>query len=396
LDMSWMFQSAIIFNGDISSWDVSSVTDMSHLFAVSTFNGDISSWDVSSVTDMGAMFENTDSFNNDISSWDVSSVTRMVYTFQDASSFNGDLSSWDVSSVTDMYSMFYEATSFNGDLSSWDVSNVTKMSQMFLDASSFNGDLSAWDVSSVTDMYYMFNGAAALSEENQCLIHTSFSTNSAWPYDWSGFCPNACGELVSHEGYDYSTVLIGDQCWFSENCRYLPEVSPSSEGSTSDPYYYVYGYEGSTVSEAQATENYATYGVLYNWPAVMTEDICPSGWHIPSDGEWQTMEMSLGMSEAEAASEGWRGAPVGDYMKSTSGWNYGGNGSNSSGFDGRPGGDRYSGGFESNGHGGYWWSSSASGSSSAWKRDLCVFNGGVYRDNGLYSSFGFSARCVRD
>jgi len=40
-----------------------------------------------------------------------------------------------------------------------------------------------------------------------------------------------CGDLVSHDGYDYSTVLIGEQCWFSENCRYLPVVSPSSEGS---------------------------------------------------------------------------------------------------------------------------------------------------------------------
>ena len=151
--------------------------------------------------------------------------------------------------------------------------------------------------------------------------------------------------LVSHEGYDYSTVLIGDQCWFSENCRYLPEVSPSSEGSDTDPYFYVYGYEGTDASAAMSTAYYATYGVLYNWPAVMTEGICPSGWHIPSDGEWQTMEISLGMSEADAASEGWRGSPVGDYMKSTSGWNGGGNGSNSSGFTGLPGGYRYSGGF---------------------------------------------------
>ena len=62
---------------------------------------------------------------------------------------------------------------------------------------------------------------------------------------------------------------------------------------------------------------------LYNWPAVMANGgslLCPSGWHIPSDGEWQTMEISLGMSEADAASEGWRGTPVGDYLwKSTSG-----------------------------------------------------------------------------
>ncbi|MDA0732641.1 MAG: hypothetical protein O2837_07255, partial [Bacteroidetes bacterium] len=83
--------------------------------------------------------------------------------------------------------------------------------------------------------------------------------------------PWICGDLVSHDGYDYSTVLIGDQCWFAENCRYLPEVSPSNEGNTTDPYYYVYGYEGTDVAAAMSTSNYATYGVLYNWPAVMTE-----------------------------------------------------------------------------------------------------------------------------
>ena len=45
-------------------------------------------------------------------------------------------------------------------------------------------------------------------------------------------CAPTCGDAITHEGYDYSVQsLIGDQCWFSENCRYLPEVSPSSEGS---------------------------------------------------------------------------------------------------------------------------------------------------------------------
>jgi len=205
--------------------------------------------------------------------------------------------------------------------------------------------------------------------------------------------------LVSHQGYDYSTVQIGEQCWFAENCRYLPEVSPSSEGSDTEPYYYVFDYEGTDVAAAQATSNYLTYGVLYNWPAVMTEDICPSGWHIPSDGEWQTLEISLGMSEAEAASEGWRGSPVGDYLKSTSGWyNDWGTGSNSSGWTGLPGGARYSGGFDSldqaDGSSGYWQSSSEFGSYT-WIRILYVTSDKVNRGYSSRNS-GFSARCVRD
>jgi len=204
-----------------------------------------------------------------------------------------------------------------------------------------------------------------------------------------------CGDFVSHEGYDYSTVEIGDQCWFSENCRYLPVVSPSSEGGNTDPYYYVYGYEGTDVSAAQATANYDTYGVLYNWPAVMTEGICPSGWHIPSDEEWQMMEISLGMSNADAASEGWRGSPVGDSMKSISGWNGDGNGSNSSGFNALPGDYLYSGGFgDDNSFDGNWWSASETGS-YPWRRKLSYNFDSVFRDRNSRGN-GFSARCVRD
>jgi uncharacterized protein (TIGR02145 family) len=355
--------------------------------------GHISDWDVSSVTNMGSLFYSAISFNGDISSWDVSSVTNMRDMFAYATNFNGDISSWDVSSVVSMPYLFWDATSFNGDLSAWDVSSVTNMERMFFNASSFNRDLSSWDVSSVADMYNMFI-YTPLSEENKCLIHTSFSSNAHWPYDWSEFCPAVCGDQVDHEGYNYNTVQIGDQCWFSENCRYLPEVSPSSEGNDTDPYYYVYDYQGTDVTAAKSTSNYETYGVLYNWPAVMTEAICPSGWHIPSDGEWQTMEISLGMSESEAAQTGWRGSPVGDYMKSTSGWNSGGNGSNSSGFTGLPGGYRYSGGFLNNGDNGNWWSASESGSNS-WHRELLNYNDYVLR-NSKHRSLGFSARCVRD
>jgi uncharacterized protein (TIGR02145 family) len=198
----------------------------------------------------------------------------------------------------------------------------------------------------------------------------------------SGF--QNCGDYILHEGYGYSTVQIGDQCWFSENCRYLPEVSPSYAVSETSPYYYVYGYEGTDVAAAQATYNYSTYGALYNWPAVMTEGICPSGWHVPSDGEFTELTDFLG------------GTGVAGYaMKSTSGWNSNGNGSNSSGFNGLPGGFRYEWeGFYNMGAYGIWWSASESGSYS-WAREMyegwdTVGRGSPNRNR------GFSARCVRD
>jgi uncharacterized protein (TIGR02145 family) len=925
-NMNTLFRYANSFNGDLSSWDVSSVTDMTYMFGNATsFNGDLSSWDVSSVTDMGGMFCYANSFNGDLSSWDVSSVTDMNGLFFNVSILNGDLSSWDVSSVTDMTYMFNNAYSFNSDLSAWDVSSVTDMGGMFRYATSFNGDISSWDVSSVTSMNWMFDGAEAISEENQCLIHTSFSSNPNWEYDWSGFClavftcwdgtlvanetscssepefsptvnmtldnliggetpsltysmsqdngeseilsssvvsdgglfnlsglalddvigsgtlslflfagdfyiesdlvvtniyndnytvfnqvtasnspvypigsiaggfvisnntsggvsiyseipvdedfiteaydmsltfddlfvnpsggdltftstlttelgdgdfqaflfnltalngctdetacnydevaaeddgsclendecgvcggegiplgscdcdgnqldaigicggdcgndfnsngicdvdeifgctyidalnynaeatsddgscideefdldavfdsgyaagvesvicpeisscpsdldgnglvgtsdlliflssfgdgceipdfspeisitlsdvleegvtsityamsqddnesdiyisvvfsdggmfnldglvvgstigsgtlhlelyagdydiesdlivqninngdylifnyvtystspdysvgdiaggfvisntasgisistelpededditeaysmsltftdifttpssgnltftshlyselldldvqefefeiiaasPWMCGDDIGHEGYDYSTVLIGEQCWFSENCRYLPSVSPSIDGSDSEPYYYVYDYQGTDVTTAQSTSNYSTYGVLYNWPAAITEGLCPSGWHVPSDGEFTPLTDYLG------------GVSVaGNAMKSTTGWNdyngSSGNGSNSSGFTGIPGGNRNSfGDFTSINVYSTFWSSSAQGSYYAWFRTLSYNNSDVGRSSQSQFS-AYSVRCVRD
>jgi uncharacterized protein (TIGR02145 family) len=192
-----------------------------------------------------------------------------------------------------------------------------------------------------------------------------------------------CGDDIEHEGYSYSTVQIGNQCWFSENCRYLPVVSPSSQGSDTSPHYYVYGYEGTDVEAAKTTSIYETYGVLYNWSAVITEGHCPSGWHNPSDEEFTQLTDFLG-------GEGVAGA----VMKSTSGWYGGGNGSNSSGFTALPGGARYSGGLDGNGHNGYWWSSTESGSDS-WRRLLLHYSDAVNRGyNDQYHAF--SARCVRD
>ena len=390
-DMNSMFNSASNFNGDISSWDVSNVTDMNNMFnnAVN-FNQDLSSWDVSSVIGLSGMFQKAVLFDGEISTWDVSSVTDMSYMFMEAYDFNKDLSTWDVSNVTYIQSLFYDATDFNGDISSWDVSSVTDMHDMFDGAYSFNGDISSWNVSSVSDFNNMFNGALALSEENQCAIHTSFSSNENWQYDWSGFCVVAfvCGDDIGHEGYGYSTVQIGEQCWFSENCRYIPVVSPSSEGSYFDPYYYVYEYEGTDVEEAKNTTNYLSYGVLYNWEASKELNVCPNGWHVPADSEWTILTNFLGGESV-----------AGNAMKSTSGWYGGGGGTNSSGFNGLAAGYRntISGGSFNNETGfGYFWRADApDGDASGWARELSYNNSSL--DNISTSPrMGLSARCIKD
>ncbi|KAL7522052.1 hypothetical protein ACHAWX_006752, partial [Stephanocyclus meneghinianus] len=81
---------------NISGWNTSSVTDMSHMFFGTDFNQDIGQWDTSSVTDMSHMFSSA-GFNQDIGQWDTSSVTDMSSMFSSAG-FNQDIGQWDTSS----------------------------------------------------------------------------------------------------------------------------------------------------------------------------------------------------------------------------------------------------------------------------------------------------------
>ena len=141
-------------DNDLTRICTSRITLLTNLNLGESFNQDISSWDVSNVTDMLEMFNGLRSFNQDIGSWDVSKVTNMYQMFAAADDFNQDIGSWDVSNVTNMNYMFTNCFSFNQDISSWDVSNVTSMGGLFRFCVDFNQDLSSWNVSNVTSQGY--------------------------------------------------------------------------------------------------------------------------------------------------------------------------------------------------------------------------------------------------
>ncbi len=189
----------------------------------------------------------------------------------------------------------------------------------------------------------------------------------------------------SRDNHKYKWVRIGEQLWMADNLAYLPVVNPSSEGSESSAFYYVYSYEGSSINEAKSKDNYTTFGVLYNWEAAKTA--CPSGWHLPTDEEWTILENFLGELP-------------GKKMKSKSRWSENGNGDNSSGFNAIPGGGRYNHvGFSGLGFNTLFWSSSDGGGWGAhWGaryRSLYYYYNGMYR---YYDSrdHGFTIRCVKD
>ncbi|MDB0025524.1 fibrobacter succinogenes major paralogous domain-containing protein [Flavobacteriales bacterium] len=208
-----------------------------------------------------------------------------------------------------------------------------------------------------------------------------------------------CGDPVGHQGYDYATVLIGDQCWFAENLRSenyengdaIPSnLSDSEWSSTTSGAVAVYGEDAGCnndspdIDACDPAQSLEEYGRLYNWYAVDdARGLCPSGWHVTTDGEWTVMTDELGGQSI-----------AGGQMKTTYGWQNGGNGTNSSGFSGLPGGGRYSdGSFDGAGSYAYWWSSSPDGS-YAWDRYLSSDSESVgrYVDN---RRDGSSVRCVR-
>jgi uncharacterized protein (TIGR02145 family) len=206
-------------------------------------------------------------------------------------------------------------------------------------------------------------------------------------------------KVQDSDGNLYSTVKIGNQRWMAENLNIGTMidgiVNPTNNGTIEK---YCYG---------DIAANCDIYGGLYQWDEMMQyatvesiQGICPSGWHLPSDDEIKTLEITLGMTQAEADMTSQRGTDQGSQLAGneplwTNGLLVQNAAFGNSGFEGLPGGARLpSGTFADQSIGMYFWSSSES-STDAWYRVLHYTSSGVDR-NIASKSFGFSVRCVQN
>ena len=204
-------------------------------------------------------------------------------------------------------------------------------------------------------------------------------------------CPGI--ETFVFEGQTYNTVLIGSQCWMKENLNYATGNSWCYNNNTSNCDIYGRLYDWATIMNGESSSNGVPSGV---------PGICPPGWHIPTDYEWKklegTVDSQYGVSNPVWNTTGWRGFDAGKNLKSTSGWNSGGNGTDLYGFAALPGGSKelYYGSFEGLRSRGTWWSSTEYSSSHAWTRTLFYSYAGVSRHDSFNTYLGRSLRCLKD
>jgi uncharacterized protein (TIGR02145 family) len=265
------------------------------------------------------------------------------------------------------------------------------------------------DYTSATD-----NGTSTSYTQTSLACETNY-TLYVWAYNSCGAssslelneqtsdCHFICGtSTVTYDGVTYNTVQIGDQCWLKENLRTTKYNDGTSITNITNNSTWTSTTSGAYCCYSNNTSNCTTYGALYNWYAVNTGKLCPSGWHVPTDGEWKTLEMSLGMTQAEADATGWRGTDQGSKLAGNASlWTDGALDQNvnfgTSGFSALPGGERSfsDGSFNDLGNYGNWWSSTEYAGSGAWDRNLYYDNARVYRFN-YVKSHGYSVRCLRD
>ena len=190
---------------------------------------------------------------------------------------------------------------------------------------------------------------------------------------------------VTYNGYTYKTVVIGTQTWFAENLQTEKYNDGTSPTYITDNTQWANATTGAYCSYNNDATMRATYGRLYNYYAVNTGKLCPSGWHVPSDAEWTKLIDYLGGKTV-----------AGGKMKATSGWASPNTGAtNESGFFALAGGFRGSLGSNWVGNDCYFWSSTQYSDNAAWLLAL-YYNDAAANRGSDFKTIGYSVRCLKN
>lgn len=193
-----------------------------------------------------------------------------------------------------------------------------------------------------------------------------------------------CGNNLIYEGRAYKTVKIGEQCWMAENLNVGTMIRGNliqADNGKIEKYCY---NNNEVICE--------TDGGLYQWNEVMRfgareiSDICPCGWHVPTDDEWKILEKEIGISQMHINISGYRGTNQGTQLQK----------GGTTGFNAIPAGYRKMGGyFYDRGTHMTFWSSTEHNLSNAWKRLVGTEYKTIDRSHAI-KKYGYSVRCLKD
>jgi len=211
-------------------------------------------------------------------------------------------------------------------------------------------------------------------------------TASGDTLSFTAAAPFSCGNTVSFDGYNYRTASIAGECWFVDNLRStnLNDGTAIPGDGETDANWKLYSTPAQCAYNNDPA-NVTTYGRLYNYYAVLSGKLCPSGWHVSSRADWTALTAAYPGAAATA-------------LKSSSGDTPAWNGTNTSGFSALPGGTRHAfdGAFGNAGTGGTYWDLPPSGNPTAYS----FWSGSTWVSPGTYVSsawtYGNSIRCVQD
>ena len=195
--------------------------------------------------------------------------------------------------------------------------------------------------------------------------------------------------ITDIDGNKYMTIAIGKQVWMMSNLNVTHYRNGDPITNVKDNAKWGSLVTGAYCYYANDSANTKTFGRLYNWYAINdTRNICPKGWHIPSDDEWQKLINYLGGDNVAGSRMKEIGPKYwGDKNKDAT---------NKSKFTALPGGCRHhEGPFHDIYKHGHWWSSTSGGAETAWYRSLFDDDNGVIRKCD-YKTHGFSVRCIKN
>jgi uncharacterized protein (TIGR02145 family) len=213
------------------------------------------------------------------------------------------------------------------------------------------------------------------------------------------FNPNVSyGIMTDQDSNVYKTVTIGTQTWMAENLRVTKYRNGEPIPNVTDNYAWVVLTTGAYCSYANRAnkDEIATYGRLYNCYAIAdSRNIAPTGWHVPSIAEWNTLTTYLDGNNGPGGKMKETGTT---HWNSPSDWEiWDAYATNESGFTALPSGFRYflDGTFHNLGFTGFWWSSTAFSATEAYNLSLSYNSGWCVGGDGT-KQCGYSVRLLKD